>query len=156
MISQDNRTVVRASKRVAKGACVMNEWMWRWFISWGMRDSWIICFRSWKFHFPEVFPTITDSKWPETCLPMDSLVSMAFPSRSIIRTWQVIIFDILLSWSWDSQWPLRSALVVYCCSMENEIEILSSVVRFLSLSFFASPADQQLRKLFTRRSLMCQ
>ena len=33
-----------------------------WFISWGMRDSWIICVWSWKFRFPEVSPTMTDSK----------------------------------------------------------------------------------------------
>ena len=32
------------------------------FISWGMRDSWIICVWSWKFRFPEVSPTMTDSK----------------------------------------------------------------------------------------------
>ena len=31
-----------------------------WFISWGKRDSWIICVWSWKFRFPEVSPT--DSK----------------------------------------------------------------------------------------------
>ena len=123
-----------------------------WFISWGMRDSWIIYFKSWKFQtFPDVFPTITDSKRPETCLPMDSLASMAFSSGSVIRTWQVIIFDILRSQSCDSQWHLRSALVVYRCSMENEIESCLQrrtwTSRFLSLSFFASPADQQLRNL---------
>ena len=33
-----------------------------WFISWGMRDSWIICVWSWKCRFPEVSPTMTDSK----------------------------------------------------------------------------------------------
>ena len=49
-----------------------------WFISRGMRDSWIICFWSWKFRFPEVFPT-----------------------------WQVIILDMLRRRSCDSQWPLR-------------------------------------------------
>jgi len=27
-----------------------------------MRDSWIICVLSWKFRFPEVSPTMTDSK----------------------------------------------------------------------------------------------
>ena len=87
-----------------------------WFISWGIRDSWIICFRSLKPHFPELFPTITDSKRPEMCL-RESLASMAFLSRSIIRTLQVIIFDILRSRSCNSQWPLRSALVmfIYCC-----------------------------------------
>lgn len=125
-----------------------------WFISWVMRDSWIICFRSWKFHFPEVFPTITDSKRPETCLPIDPLASMAFPSRSIIRTWQVIIFDILRSRSCDSQWPLSSALVVYRCSMENEIEILSSAANVnvkVLVSFFlcessGSAATQAIHK----------
>ena len=33
-----------------------------WFISWGMRDSWIICVWSGKFRFPEVSPTMTYSK----------------------------------------------------------------------------------------------
>ena len=33
-----------------------------WFISWGIRDSWIICVWSWKFRFPEVSPTMTDSE----------------------------------------------------------------------------------------------
>ena len=67
-----------ALQRVAKGLCVtrderQNLYVTResylkrnvireylnacdaWFIAWGMRDSWIICFRSWKSRFPEVF-----------------------------------------------------------------------------------------------------
>jgi len=33
-----------------------------WFIPWSTRDSWIIYVWSWKFRFPEVSPTMTDSK----------------------------------------------------------------------------------------------
>ena len=67
-----------------------------------------IWFRSLKLHFPELFPTITDSKRPETCL-RESLASMPFPSRSIIRTLQVIIFDIL------RRDLLLFFMFIYCC-----------------------------------------
>ena len=57
-----------------------------WFLSWGLRDSWIICVWSWKFRFPEVSPTIgtfsitftangepEEVTWPPLCCHVCSL-----------------------------------------------------------------------------------
>ena len=66
--------VVRGCQRVYAWRVIRAKiCMWRvivnsketWFTSTWMqvtRDSWIICFWSWKCRFTEVFPTITDSK----------------------------------------------------------------------------------------------
>ena len=96
-----------------------------WFISWGMRDSWIICLWMWKISFSWGF---SDNNWFKKAQnsPMDSLASMSFPSRSVIRTWSLWHLAQPVLWHWRLR-PLRSALV-YRCSMENEIEILSSAV----------------------------
>jgi len=67
--------------------------------------------------------------------------------------------EVLLECSEDSNeiteeraFPVR----VYMNKKFGVSSVAQSSAANFSLSFFASPADQQLRKLFTRKSLMCQ